>query len=87
MIFFYNSPISLQNCSCFIKILILKVKHKATSSSSSSSSKSTMKTTTTKVREKKVYNLPGQKHDPPEQVLIFEYATIDFSRNYKSNVY
>ncbi|KAL5071197.1 hypothetical protein RYX36_022084 [Vicia faba] len=41
-----------------------EVKHKATSSSSS---KSTTKTTTTKVREKKVYNLPGQKHDPPEQ--------------------
>ncbi|KAI5394240.1 uncharacterized protein LOC127098018 [Lathyrus oleraceus] len=40
-----------------------EVKHKATSSSS----KSTTKTTTTKVREKKVYNLPGQKHDPPEQ--------------------
>ncbi|XP_058728543.1 uncharacterized protein LOC131600395 [Vicia villosa] len=40
-----------------------EAKHKATSSSS----KSTSKTITTKVREKKVYNLPGQKHDPPEQ--------------------
>ena len=36
---------------------------------SSSSSKSVTKITTTKVREKKVYSLPGQKHDPPEQVL------------------
>ncbi|KAK2399274.1 hypothetical protein QL285_049116 [Trifolium repens] len=25
------------------------------------------KKTTTKVREKKVYSLPGQKHDPPEE--------------------
>ncbi|MED6170706.1 hypothetical protein PIB30_033558 [Stylosanthes scabra] len=35
--------------------------------SSSSSSKTVTKTKTTRVREKKVYNLPGQKHDPPEQ--------------------
>jgi hypothetical protein len=28
------------------------------------------KKTTTKVREKKVYSLPGQKHDPPEEVMI-----------------
>ncbi|GLT48202.1 hypothetical protein SLA2020_218420 [Shorea laevis] len=40
----------------------LKVKSKATSSSSKTTS-----TRTTKVREKKVYTLPGQKHDPPEQ--------------------
>ncbi|GKV44881.1 hypothetical protein SLEP1_g52019 [Rubroshorea leprosula] len=40
----------------------LKVKSKATSSSSKTTS-----TTTTKVREKKVYTLPGQKHDPPEE--------------------
>ncbi|KAI4337496.1 hypothetical protein L6164_015905 [Bauhinia variegata] len=36
-----------------------EVKLKTTSSSS--------KTTTTKVRQKKVYGLPGQKHDPPEE--------------------
>ncbi|KAK7293856.1 hypothetical protein RJT34_16733 [Clitoria ternatea] len=35
-----------------------EVKSKSTSSSSK---------TITKVREKKVYSLPGQKHDPPEQ--------------------
>ncbi|GKV44882.1 hypothetical protein SLEP1_g52019 [Rubroshorea leprosula] len=40
----------------------VKVKSKATSSSSKTTS-----TTTTKVREKKVYTLPGQKHDPPEE--------------------
>lgn len=34
---------------------------------SSASNKTVKKTTTTKVREKKVYSLPGQKHDPPEQ--------------------
>ncbi|KAK4274274.1 hypothetical protein QN277_017522 [Acacia crassicarpa] len=33
----------------------------------SSSSKTTTKTATNKVREKKVYSLPGQKHDPPEE--------------------
>ncbi|KAE9587052.1 hypothetical protein Lalb_Chr23g0269601 [Lupinus albus] len=35
--------------------------------SSSAASKTVTKTTTTKVRERKVYSLPGQKHDPPEQ--------------------
>lgn len=35
---------------------------------SSSSSKTVTKTTTVKVKaEKKVYTLPGQKHDPPEE--------------------
>ncbi|XP_047180246.1 uncharacterized protein LOC124846919 isoform X2 [Vigna umbellata] len=34
---------------------------------SSASSKKITKTSTSKVREKKVYSLPGQKHDPPEQ--------------------
>lgn len=44
----------------------MKVKSKSTSSSS----KTTAKTTTSvKVKEKKVYTLPGQKHDPPEEVL------------------
>jgi len=43
----------------------VKVKSKTTSSSS----KTTTKRATTKVREKKVYSLPGQKHDPPEEVL------------------
>ncbi|XP_020230484.1 uncharacterized protein LOC109811220 [Cajanus cajan] len=36
-------------------------------SRSTSSSSKTITKTTTKVREKKVYSLPGQKHDPPEQ--------------------
>ncbi|XP_061367387.1 uncharacterized protein LOC133310474 [Gastrolobium bilobum] len=31
------------------------------------SSKTIIKTTTNEVRERKVYTLPGQKHDPPEQ--------------------
>ncbi|XP_019432248.1 PREDICTED: uncharacterized protein LOC109339288 [Lupinus angustifolius] len=35
--------------------------------SSSAASNTVSKTTTTKVRERKVYSLPGQKHDPPEQ--------------------
>uniref|UniRef100_K7M6T8 Uncharacterized protein n=1 Tax=Glycine max TaxID=3847 RepID=K7M6T8_SOYBN len=39
-----------------------EVKSKSTSSSSK-----TVTQTTTKAREKKVYSLPGQKHDPPEQ--------------------
>ncbi|CAJ1972245.1 unnamed protein product [Sphenostylis stenocarpa] len=39
-----------------------EVKSKSTSSSSKTETK-----TTTKVREKKVFSLPGQKHDPPEQ--------------------
>ncbi|CAK8568868.1 unnamed protein product [Lathyrus sativus] len=50
-----------------------EVKSKPTTMSSSSSKTTTTtkttkrKTTTTKVRERKVYNLPGQKHDPPEE--------------------
>ncbi|KAG2410574.1 uncharacterized protein HKW66_Vig0012390 [Vigna angularis] len=40
----------------------LKVKSKSTSSSSETTTK-----TTIKVRQKKVYTLHGQKHDPPEQ--------------------
>ena len=43
---------------------------KVKSKSISSSSKTTKKATASKVREKKVYSLPGQKHDPPEEVLI-----------------
>ncbi|WVZ18896.1 hypothetical protein V8G54_006218 [Vigna mungo] len=38
-----------------------------TVTTSSASSKKITKTSTSKVREKKVYSLPGQKHDPPEQ--------------------
>ncbi|QCE16066.1 hypothetical protein DEO72_LG11g3079 [Vigna unguiculata] len=38
-----------------------------TITTSSTSSKTIRKTTTSKVREKKVYSLPGQKHDPLEQ--------------------
>lgn len=33
-------------------------------------SKTTTTTTTVKTREKKVYSLPGQKYDPPEEVWI-----------------
>lgn len=46
-----------------------EVKSKPTTTMSASSSKtiSKTKTTTTKVRERKVYSLPGQKHDPPEE--------------------
>lgn len=44
----------------------MKVKSKAIPSSS----KSVAKTVTTKVREKKVFSLAGQKHDPPEEVLL-----------------
>nr|KYP52330.1 hypothetical protein KK1_025807 [Cajanus cajan] len=40
-------------------------------SRSTSSSSKTITKTTTKVREKKVYSLPGQKHDPPEQTEFF----------------
>ncbi|KAG2691866.1 hypothetical protein I3760_08G026000 [Carya illinoinensis] len=42
-----------------------EVKPKTASASASASAKSTK--TTTKVREKKVYTLPGQKYDPPEE--------------------
>lgn len=42
----------------------LKVKSKMMPSSS----KTTTRTTTTKVREKKVFSLPGQKFDRPEEV-------------------
>lgn len=45
-----------------------EVKSKPVTTSSASSKTITKTTTTkTKVREKKVYSLPGQKHDPPEQ--------------------
>lgn len=42
----------------------VKVNAKATSSSSK-----TVKKTVTRTREKKVYSLPGQKFDVPEEVL------------------
>ncbi|XP_058785185.1 uncharacterized protein LOC131660073 isoform X2 [Vicia villosa] len=50
-----------------------EVNSKPTTISSSSSKTTTTtkttkrKTTTTKVRERKVYSLPGQKHDPPQE--------------------
>ncbi|KAL1094659.1 hypothetical protein V6Z11_D06G107300 [Gossypium hirsutum] len=46
-----------------------EVKSKTSSSSSKTSTSSSKTSTTTKakVREKKVYTLPGQKHDPPEE--------------------
>ncbi|CAJ2643246.1 hypothetical protein L195_g006049 [Trifolium pratense] len=52
-------------------VIKTEVKSKPTTMSSSSSkttiSKTETKTTTTKVRARKVYSLPGQKHDPPEE--------------------
>lgn len=53
----------------------VKVKSKTTPSSSKTT------TTTTKVkekREKKVYSLPGQKYDPPEEV-VHMYTFLFFS--------
>lgn len=52
---------------------IWKVKSKTISSSSKTTTKTTTTTTTAtaKVREKKVFNLPGQKYDPPEEVCAF----------------
>ncbi|GLT25469.1 hypothetical protein SLA2020_005950 [Shorea laevis] len=47
-------------------VSIVATKTEVKSKASSSSSKTTA-TKTTKVREKKVYTLPGQKHDPPEE--------------------
>lgn len=66
---------------CFIEYLLcrlilrkiaenVKVKSKTTSVSSKAATTTTTKTSTTKVRQKKVYTLPGQKYDPPEEVLI-----------------
>ncbi|XP_004150287.1 uncharacterized protein LOC101205851 isoform X2 [Cucumis sativus] len=54
------------------KSVSLVTKAEVKSKTISSSSKTTTKTTTTttataKVREKKVFNLPGQKYDPPEE--------------------
>ncbi|KAL4277032.1 hypothetical protein AHAS_Ahas20G0266600 [Arachis hypogaea] len=46
---------------------VTKSEVKSKSTPSSSSSKTVTKTKTTTTRVKKVYNLPGQKHDPPEQ--------------------
>lgn len=46
-----------------------KVKSKTITSSSKTTTKAT--TSTAKVREKKVFNLAGQKHDPPEEVCMF----------------
>ncbi|XP_050938213.1 uncharacterized protein LOC103488185 isoform X2 [Cucumis melo] len=54
------------------KSVSLVTKSEVKSKTISSSSKTTTKTTTTttataKVREKKIFNLPGQKYDPPEE--------------------
>ncbi|MBA0730771.1 hypothetical protein Golax_023133 [Gossypium laxum] len=48
-------------------------------SKTSSSSSKTSTTTKAKVREKKVYTLPGQKHDPPEEHLfdVLQAAQFD----------
>ncbi|EXB93374.1 hypothetical protein L484_010701 [Morus notabilis] len=49
----------------------VKVKSKTTSGSSKAATTTTTtkttKTSTTKVKQKKVYTLPGQKYDPPEE--------------------
>uniref|UniRef100_A0A2P2K0C0 Uncharacterized protein LOC103456025 n=1 Tax=Rhizophora mucronata TaxID=61149 RepID=A0A2P2K0C0_RHIMU len=46
------------------------------SKTTSSSSKTTTTAKTTKVREKKVYSLPGQKYDPPEEVLVLNFVLV-----------
>ena len=46
----------------------VKVKSKTTLGSS----KVATTTVTTKVKQKKVYTLPGQRYDPPEEVLILQ---------------
>ncbi|KAF7817124.1 dehydration-responsive element-binding protein 3-like [Senna tora] len=48
-------------------VTVTKSEVKSKPISSSSSKKVTKTATTTKVREKKVYSLAGQKHDPPEE--------------------
>jgi len=50
---------------CFV--FHLKVKSK----SPSSSSRTTTTTKTTRVRQKKVFSLPGQRCDPPEEVWLW----------------
>ncbi|KAK9274199.1 hypothetical protein L1049_019013 [Liquidambar formosana] len=45
------------------------IKSEVKSKTTSTSTKTTTTTTSVKVREKKVYTLPGQKYDPPEEVL------------------
>lgn len=60
--------------SSYLFISIVKIKSKP----GSSSSKTTV-TTTTKVREKKVFTLPGQKYDPPEEVENIIILILCFS--------
>ncbi|WRX31641.1 hypothetical protein QQP08_024128 [Theobroma cacao] len=60
-----QAPVDSKQKSVSTVITKTQVKSKASSSSSK-----TTATTKTKVREKKVYTLPGQKHDPPEEVLL-----------------
>ncbi|XP_022996595.1 uncharacterized protein LOC111491788 [Cucurbita maxima] len=66
-----DSSIKNSNPSSKHKSVSVVTKSEVKSKTSSSSSRATTKTTTTvttaKVREKKVYNLPGQKCDPPEE--------------------
>ena len=64
----------------FFLLSILKVKSKTSSSSSK-----TTTTTKTKVREKKVYTLPGEKHDPPEEVVLIQSQICAFSQKHVSN--
>lgn len=52
--------------SCLVCDAQVKVKAKGTTSSSKTVTK-----TVTKTREKKVYSLPGQKYDVPEEVRTF----------------
>ncbi|TYG64526.1 hypothetical protein ES288_D06G115100v1 [Gossypium darwinii] len=62
-----------------------EVKSKTSSSSSKTSTSSSKTSTTTKakVREKKVYTLPGQKHDPPEEGSRYEYFTSRCRNRYQ----
>lgn len=53
--------------------LVMKAKGKSVS-------KTTTKTTTVKTREKKVYSLPGQKFDVPEEVYEHEHEHEPFFR-------
>ena len=55
----------------FFLLSILKVKSKTTPK--------------TKVREKKVYTLPGEKHDPPEEVVLIQSQISAFFLKHVSN--
>ncbi|KAJ7965943.1 Translation initiation factor IF-2 [Quillaja saponaria] len=58
---------SKQPADSKMKSVSVITKSEVKSKTTPASSKTTTKTTTTRVREKKVYSLPGQKFDPPEE--------------------